>query len=50
MADWQGKLALAVVLVTAGLFIWRALRPKAPGCQEGCGCTPLKKDSRSDKD
>ncbi|MBB5032237.1 FeoB-associated Cys-rich membrane protein [Prosthecobacter vanneervenii] len=37
--DWQSIAAIAVVLVTAVLFIARsAKRRKKPGCGGSCGC------------
>lgn len=39
--NWQSIAALAVVLVTAALFIVRAARKrKKTGCGGGCGCAP----------
>ncbi len=40
--DWQQTAALAVVAITAGGFLWRALRPRKITfqSQSGCGCTP----------
>ncbi len=37
--DWQSWAALAVVVVTMGIFLARSLRRKKPGsCGSGCGC------------
>ncbi len=43
MNDWQSYAALAVVAVTAGVFVWRAFCRKKPGCRGGCGCDSPKK-------
>ncbi len=43
LMDWQQAAALAIVTVTAGAFLWRALRPRKVTFQSqtGCGCTPI---------
>jgi hypothetical protein len=41
----QAWLALAVVALTAGLFLWRALRKRmksSAGCGHDCGCATKK--------
>lgn len=39
--NWQSLAALAIVLVTAALFIARAAKKRRkPGCGGGCGCAP----------
>jgi len=37
--DWQEMVALAIVAVTAGLFVRERFRPKGIGAKRGCGCT-----------
>ena len=37
MRDWQTGAALAVVAVTAGVFLWRFLRQRGKGCGGNCG-------------
>ncbi|MBT5706573.1 hypothetical protein N9B57_01745 [Verrucomicrobia bacterium] len=41
--DWQSSVAIVVVVLTAGIFLWRAIRPKTSGCSTDCSCTPTKK-------
>lgn len=38
--DWQQIIALVIVAVTAGVFVWRKLRPRpSPLARDGhCGC------------
>lgn len=46
-AHAQTWIALAIVLVTVGAFVWRALaRRGRHGCGESCGC-PSQKLARS---
>ncbi len=43
-SDWQTWATLAVVAVTALMFLRNALRKKkAGGCGSGCGCSASKK-------
>jgi hypothetical protein len=47
MNDWQSIGALAIVGITATVFIWRAWRSrKKEGCGGGCGCPMKPKDVR----
>jgi len=37
--DTQSIIALSIVAVTAGIFVWKLSRRKgASGCAGGCGC------------
>ena len=38
---WQETAALAIVAVTAAVFLWRGLKRKQGGlpCDHGCGCS-----------
>lgn len=42
--DWQERVALLVVTLTAAAFAWRAVRrrrrPAGLPCGTGCGCSP----------
>ncbi len=39
MNDWQTWAALAVVIVTLAILLWRNLCPAKEGaCDEDCGC------------
>ena len=38
-SDQQFWAALAVVIVTAGVFVFRFFRRKKSGCEGGCGCS-----------
>lgn len=46
-ADVQSIAALAIVLLTLGIFVWRAFRVKKAGCGGGCGC-PMKPNQKAD--
>ena len=36
--SWQSIAALAVVALTAGIFLWKSLRGRKSGCGTGCDC------------
>ena len=36
--SWQSIAALAVVALTAGIFLWKSLRGRQSGCGTGCDC------------
>lgn len=36
--DLQSWLALGIVLLTVGIFVFRAFRSKKTGCGGACGC------------
>ena len=44
----QAWAALAVVVVTAGVFAFRCFRKKKSGCAGGCGCPAPRKPGRQD--
>jgi hypothetical protein len=43
--DWQSYIALGIVALTLGIFIYRLLKRKKPenSCGKNCGCRPEKK-------
>ncbi len=41
--SWQTIAALTVVALTAGLFLWKSLRRRTPGCSSGCHCPKVTK-------
>ena len=44
--EQQSWCALGIVLLTAGIFIWRLASRKKSGCGGGCGCSIPKKPDR----
>jgi hypothetical protein len=43
---FQSFAAATVVVVTAGVFIYRALRVKKTGCGGACGCPQKQKNDK----
>jgi hypothetical protein len=41
--SWQTYAAIAVVVLTAGVFAYRLLTRKKSGCGGGCGCAAPRK-------
>jgi hypothetical protein len=44
--DLQSFAAIAVVVATAGVFLYRAIRVKKTGCGGGCGCPQKPKNDK----
>lgn len=46
---WQESVALAIVAVTAAIFVWRASHKKKGGmpCDTGCGCSSASGSARN---
>jgi hypothetical protein len=45
--DIQSFAAITIVAITAGIFIFRALRVKKTGCGGGCGCPQKLKNDKT---
>jgi hypothetical protein len=44
--DWQSPIALLIVAIALGAFIYSIAKPnKKSGCGKGCGCGVEKKDA-----
>lgn len=44
--DWQSPIALLIVAIVLGSFIYSLAKPKKQsGCGKGCGCGVGKKDA-----
>ncbi len=44
--EQQTWAAVAIVVLTAGIFAFRCFSKKKPGCGGGCGCAPKRKEER----